>query len=85
MSRQNSIFIKYNFSNTPGHSNRVFSVKFLPDVPNTFISGGWDGNVLIWDLRERKAVGSIHGPNLTGDSLDYKNGHVLTGSYRTKD
>lgn len=36
------------------------------------MSGGWDGNVLLWDLREEKSIGNINGPNLTGDSLDYK-------------
>lgn len=60
-------------SKTLGHANRVFAIKFLPE-PNLFISGGWDGNILFWDLRERKAYASIHGPNLTGDALDYKNG-----------
>lgn len=49
------------------------------------MSGGWDGNVLLWDLREEKSIGNINGPNLTGDSLDYKNGQILTGSYRTND
>ena len=26
----------------PGHSNRVFSVKFHPDDANILVSGGWD-------------------------------------------
>ncbi|KAM3132220.1 hypothetical protein pb186bvf_015680 [Paramecium bursaria] len=69
----------------PGHVNRVFALKFLQDQPTVFMSGGWDGNVLIWDLREEKSIGNINGPNLTGDALDYKNGQILTGSYRTND
>jgi len=28
--------------NSPGHSNRVFSIKFLNDDPNVFLSAGWD-------------------------------------------
>jgi WD40 repeat protein len=37
-----------------GHSNRVFSLKFLPDDHNVFVSGGWDGTVFIWDIRDFK-------------------------------
>lgn len=36
------------------------------------MSGGWDGNILLWDLRASKSIGNIHGPNLSGDGLDYK-------------
>ncbi len=32
---------------TPGHSNRVFSLKFDPDNDNTLISGGWDNTVQV--------------------------------------
>jgi len=39
---------------------------------------------LIWDLREKKKVGSIFGPTLSGDSLDFKNDKVLTGSYKNE-
>lgn len=52
--------LSYEFSaaswGTRGHSNRVFSVKFLPDNPNLLMSGGWDANILIWDLREKACV-----------------------------
>lgn len=40
-----------------GHANRVFCVKFLPDDPNILISGGWDANILIWDIREKHCIG----------------------------
>lgn len=62
----------------------MFSVKFLLDQPNVLISGGWDGNVLIWDIRDKHAQFSINGPSLSGDSLDIKDGKILAGSYRTK-
>jgi WD40 repeat protein len=39
-----------------GHNNRIFSLKFLPDDHNVFVSGGWDGSVYIWDIREEKVV-----------------------------
>ena len=32
---------------TPGHSNRVFSLKFNPDDPNLLVSGGWDNTVQV--------------------------------------
>jgi COMPASS component SWD3 len=68
-----------------GHNNRVFGVKFLHDNPNLLMSGGWDSNLLIWDMRIGESIGSCPGPNLSGDSLDYKDGQILTGSYRSKD
>lgn len=37
--------------NQIGHSNRVFAIKFIPDDLNLMMSGGWDANVLLWDLR----------------------------------
>ena len=71
--------------NQAGHSNRIFSLKFLPEDPNVILSCGWDANLLIWDIREKKSVGAFYGPSTSGDSLDYKNGVILTGSYRNKD
>jgi WD40 repeat protein len=68
----------------PGHSNRVFSLKFAQDNPNTLLSAGWDCTIQIWDIREGKSVGSIFGPSVSGDSLDYKNGVILTGSWRNQ-
>jgi COMPASS component SWD3 len=60
-------------------------VKFLPEDPNVIISGGWDTNVHIWDLREQKSVGSFLGPKIAGDSLDFKKNIILTGSNSQKD
>ena len=37
-----------------GHSNRVFSVKFVADEPNMLLSGGWEKLVFLWDLRDPK-------------------------------
>ncbi|CAK56057.1 unnamed protein product (macronuclear) [Paramecium tetraurelia] len=69
-----------------GHANRVFVVKFIPDQPNILISGGWDANILIWDIREKQCVGQFYGPSLSGDSLDFsvKRQLILTGSHRTE-
>jgi len=70
---------------TPGHSNRVFSLKFNPTDPNILISGGWDNTVQIWDLRVEHAVRSIFGPHICGDAVDIHGDTLLTGSYRVKD
>jgi len=35
----------------PGHSNRIFCVKFHPNDPNVLLSGGWDTTIQIWDTR----------------------------------
>ncbi|CAI2374343.1 unnamed protein product [Moneuplotes crassus] len=68
-----------------GHSNRVFSVKYIPEDPNLIISGGWDNTVLLWDLRTSKVVSSFYGPHICGDSLDIRNGKILAGSYHNSD
>lgn len=33
----------------PGHTNRVFSVKFDTKKPYLLVSGGWDATVKVWD------------------------------------
>lgn len=38
-----------------GHSNRIFSLKFINDEPNMLLSGGWDKAVFLWDIRDAKA------------------------------
>lgn len=67
---------------TPGHSNRVFSLKFHPTDKNVLISGGWDNTVQIWDLRVEESVQSFYGPHISGDSVDIRDNQILTGSWR---
>lgn len=67
-----------------GHNNRIFCVKFIPEDPNILLSGGWDTNVIFWDLREKKSIRSFLGPKICGDAIDYKNGKILTGANRAK-
>lgn len=70
---------------SPGHSNRIFALKFLLTDSNILLSGGWDSSIYIWDIREKKSVGSLHGPNISGDALDFKNDEILAGSLRNVD
>ena len=42
--------------NSPGHSNRIFSIKFNKADPTILASAGWDKNVIIWDLVGMRAV-----------------------------
>lgn len=71
------------FKSTPGHSNRIFGLKFKPDDHNILLSGGWDNTVQFWDLRTGNSIRSIYGPHICGDSLDVSvTGQVLTGSWR---
>jgi WD40 repeat protein len=70
---------------TPGHSNRVFSLKYHPDDPNVVVSGGWDNTVQVWDIRAERAVRSFFGPHICGDAVDVCGNMILTGSYRGAD
>ena len=68
----------------PGHSNRVFCVKFNPKDQNLLASAGWDNTVQINDLRYRGTMHSIWGPHVCGDSIAFRSdGYTMvTGSYR---
>ncbi len=71
-------------SELPGHSNRIFCVKFNPYDPNKIASGGWDNTIQIYDIRKKGPIASIYGPHICGDAIDFKNDGftLLTGSYR---
>ena len=34
-----------------GHINKIFCAKFSTENPNIIYSGGWDRNVIMWDIR----------------------------------
>mmetsp|Transcript_7078 Transcript_7078/g.8028 ORF Transcript_7078/g.8028 Transcript_7078/m.8028 type:complete len:206 (+) Transcript_7078:412-1029(+) len=68
-----------------GHSNRIFTLKFNPDDKNMLVSGGWDNNVFIWDIRQNAPVGRILVPNITGDSVDIHGNRILVGGYTNED
>ncbi|XP_065653436.1 WD repeat-containing protein tag-125-like [Hydra vulgaris] len=72
-------------SEIPGHSQKVFSVKFLPDDKNLFITASWDRKLKVWDLRLKNAVKSISGPFVCGDGLDVSHNTILTASWVKED
>ena len=68
--------------NYRGHSNRIFSVKFIDD--NSIVSGGWDSVLHQWDLRVGRSVRAVFGPHVAGDSIDLKGNELLVGCYAAK-
>ena len=64
----------------PGHTNKVFCVKFDKEDSNMVVSGGWDYTVKVWDIRQSSPVRSIPKPLICGDSIDLSTGFLLTGS-----
>jgi len=85
--RQREAFMDGEGGIIPGHSNRLFSVKFVNDLdtPNMIISGGWDNRIIIWDLRTNTPVDSLYGHNICGDAIDIVDGIMLTCSFSDKD
>lgn len=66
-----------------GHTNKIYAVKFDEINHNVMYSGGWDRNVVTWDIRQGgKHCGAIYGPLISGDALDIDSRkHLLvTGS-----
>jgi WD40 repeat protein len=65
-----------------GHSSRVHSVVFARGNNDLLLTGGWDMRVLVWDIRQGRAVLGLGGPNICGDSVDICGNNILTGSWR---
>ena len=66
-----------------GHGNRVHSIKFLSE--NEIATGGWDSNLLIWDIRSAKVIQEFYGPQFAADTLDVKGDIIMAGSYTTRE
>jgi COMPASS component SWD3 len=69
-----------------GHMNKIYSLRYHKDNPKILISGGWDDNVLFWDLTSGTPIKVIVGPHIFGEGLDINCfGEVLTASWRKDD
>jgi WD40 repeat protein len=77
--------MKIGGKNLPGHSNRIFVIKYHPSEENIIVSGGWDRTIQIYDVREGRTVASIYGPHISGDSLDIYDDMIIAGSNRNKE
>ena len=67
----------------PGHSGRIFCLKFHPENDNMLVTGGWDKTIQFYDVRGGKICHSIYGPEICGDSIDLNGNFVLTGGWST--
>ena len=69
----------------PGHSGRIFCVKYFPNDTSTIYSGGWDKTIQFYDTRTCKVSNSIYGPEICGDSLDLCGNILASGAWSTKE
>ena len=69
----------------PGHSGRIFCVKYFPNDTSTIYSGGWDKTIQFYDARQCKVANSIYGPEICGDSLDLCGNILASGAWSTKE
>lgn len=70
-------------STLSGHKSRVYSTVFIS--PTVFVSGGWDSQLMMFDLRESKpCVGSYYSPYICGDSIGVGKDEfmLVAGSWR---
>ena len=68
-----------------GHANRIFALRFNPTDSNILLSGGWDNNLFIWDIRKESPISHILGPSITGDCIDINGDRILAGSFSNVD
>ena len=71
--------------NQPGHSGRIFCVKYFPNDTSTIYSGGWDKTIQFYDTRSCKVSNSIYGPEICGDSLDLSGNILASGAWSTEE
>ncbi|KAK4875628.1 hypothetical protein RN001_012050 [Aquatica leii] len=67
------------------HALRIFAVKFHPNYPEIFISGGCDGYAKIWDTRVSSGcVRNLGGPYISGEAIEANETEIITGSFQMK-
>jgi WD40 repeat protein len=64
------------------HASRVMCVKW--NSPTTFWTGGWDKNVIMWDVRSKKSVKHLNGVKICGESIDFVGNRMVTGEYEVE-
>ena len=67
----------------PGHSNRVFCVRFVKGQ-NIVISSGWDHRMIFWDLETGEPLDSLNELRVFGDGIDISQGVLLTSNFRER-
>lgn len=65
-----------------GHSMRVSNIKADPENHQVVYTGGWDGVIKIYDIRQKGPAGTMEGVFLNGcDSMDVFEDQILTGAH----
>jgi hypothetical protein len=49
------------------------------------VSGGWDDNIFLWDLRMNKVARHFHGIHTCGESIDSKGEILVCGNHMPDD
>jgi COMPASS component SWD3 len=77
--KSETVSLRMGMGDRMGHSNRVFSVKYIDE--HTLISGGWDNNLIMWDLRTARVNQAFYGPQVCADTLDVSGDLILAGGF----
>lgn len=76
----------YDNHRVTGHTGKICALKYHKDDPKILLSGGSDGNILIWDLTSGNIIDLINGPSILGEGLDMNSfGEVLSASWKKDD
>lgn len=61
-----------------GHNNKVCAIKACLDY-HTFVSGGWDQNLIFWDVRKKEPIEQTLADKVAGESIDIRSNQLLMG------
>ena len=64
-----------------GHNNKVCAIKTLSDY-NSFVSCGWDQNLIFWDIRKKEPIDQCLAEKVAGEAIDAKGNQLLMGYAR---
>lgn len=65
-------------SATRGHDNKVCSIRMLDDS-YSFVSGGWDRNLIFWDTRKLTCTHQVLAVKVGGEAIDTRPGSIFIG------